>query len=614
MTASSYIASTRGYFDSTRKYIAAHKVRSAIILVVVAVALYWLWGVTHPTVVQTRYVLATVGTGTIVSTVSESGQVSPSNQVTINPQATGQITQVLVKDGEQVGKGQPLAYLNATDEYNAVTSAKASLQSAQLSLQKLQEPATALQLTQDQDSVAKAQASLETDQSNLSNDYTTAYNDTVASFLDLPSIQTQLQDIETGTEASRGTQWNIDYYENATENWDDLDAIAGRTSTYSAYTTTLAAYNKAYADFQLTSPSSSTSTDVAILNETYTTLQDEENALNAANSFIQFYENQVKNNNQVPNAEATTAITTLSSDITKINSHLSTLLSDKNQITSTQQSIVNDTSSITEGQQTLAQLQGGADALDIQSDQLNIQQQQNALQQAEDNLSNYTVSAPFAGTVANLNLNVGDTVSSGTNAATLITSADIVDISVNEVDAAKIALGEQATLTFDAIPNLSLTGTVVDVSPLGTVTQGVVSYAIKIGFTTQDTRVKAGMTVNANIQTAVHSNVLTVPASAITTSGGATYVSVFNPPLTGAGVSSTAGVVSVTPPTEIPVTVGITDNTNTEITSGLTAGEQIVARTSSSAAGKTTAASATSRSGFGGGGGGGATVIRGIGG
>ena len=609
MNPSSLLVSGRTYFSATKKYAAAHKIRSIIIAIVVIAVCYWLWGVTHPATTQTTYVLTTVKTGTIISTVSGSGQVSPSNEVTINPQASGQVSEVLVKDGQQVTTGQPLAYISAVGEYNAVQSAKASLQSAQLSLQKLQEPATTLSLAQDQDNIAKAQASLVTDQTDLQNAYSTAYSDIVSTYLDFPSIQSQLQDIETGTEAAKGSQWNLDFYENATINWDNTDALAGRTSTYAAYTTAVASYDKAYADYQLLTPSSATSSVTAMIDESYSSLQDMQNALNAMNSYIQFYDNIIKNNNQTPNAEAATSITTLSSDITKVDSHLSALLSDKNQIASTQQAIVNDAASISEGQDTLQQLQTGPDPLDIQSDQLNIQQQQDALQQAEDNLANYTISAPFSGTIADLNLNVGDTVSSGTNAATLITTQDLADLSLNEVDAAKVAVGQQATLTFDAIPNLTLTGSVVDVSPLGAVTSGVVSYAIKIGFTTQDPRVKASMTVNADIQAAVHSNVLTVPAASIVTQGSATYVRAFVPALTGSAVTSTTGVVSATAPQLIPVTIGISDNTNTEIDSGLTSGQQIVSRSSSTgAAVTTTAAAATSRAGGGGFGGGGAAI------
>lgn len=613
MNPSSFSVRARGYFGATKKYVLTHKIRSAIILIVVLFAGNWLWGVTHPATTQTTYVLTTVKTGTIISTVSGSGQVSPSNQVTINPQASGQISRVLVKDGQYVTTGQPIAYISAIGEYNAVQSAKANLQSAQLSLQKLQEPATTLSITQDQDSIAKAQASLVTDQANLQNDYATTYSDIVSTFLDLPSIQTQLQDVEVGTEASKGAQWNIDYYKDATINTDNINSLAGRTSSYAAYTKSLASYNKAFTDYQQMSATSATSTITTMANEAYSSLQDSQDALNAMNSYIEFYENIIKNNNQTVNAEAVTAVTTLSSDITKVTSHLSALLSDKNQIASTQQAIVNDIATINEGQLTLAQLQSGTTAIDLQSAELTVQQQQNALQQAEDNLANYTISAPFSGTIANLNLNVGDTVSSGTNAATMITTQDLADLSLNEVDAAKVAVGQQATLTFDAIPNLTLTGSVVDVSPLGAVTSGVVSYAIKIGFTTQDPRVKAGMTVNADIQAAVHQNVLTVPAAAIVTQSGATYVRAFVPPLTGAAASSATGIVSATTPQMIPVTIGITDNTNTEIDSGLTAGEQIVSRTSSTGASATAAAAATSRTGGGfggGGGGGGAAAIR----
>jgi HlyD family secretion protein len=341
-------------------------------------------------------------------------------------------------------------------------------------------------------------------------------------------------------------------------------------------------------------------------------VQTEQAALNTANSFIQFYENQVKNHSQNPSSEADTSITTLASDISKIDTHLTALLNDINQITTDQQTITNDATTITEDQLTLQQLQTGADPIDVQSDQLNIQQQQNALQQAEDNLANYTIMAPIAGVLANLNLHVGDTVGSGTNVATEISNGDIADLSLNEVDAAKVAVGQQATLTFDAIPNLSLAGVVVDVSPLGTVSQGVVSYDVKIGFDTQDPRVKAGMTVNADIQSAVHENVLEVPASAIKTQGAQTYVQVFTPPIMGAAASSTSGVVTTQIPVNVPVTVGISDNTNTEIISGLTAGEQIIKNTSGGSS-VSTAAAATTRAagGFGGGaGGGGAAGIR----
>jgi HlyD family secretion protein len=603
---SSITSAGKGYFSSIKRYAVAHKVISTIVAIVVIGGGYWFYQKSTSTTGETRYVIGTVQTGTVISVISGSGQVSPSNQVTINPKASGQITRVLVKNGQQVVAGQALAYIDATTQINAVSSAKADLQSAQLSLQKLQEPATTLQVTQSQDSIAKAQESAATAQTDLAKTYQGSYNDVVASFLDLPGIMSGLQDIVVGTEASHGAQWNIDYYKNATENFDN-NAFSYRNNTYNSYTSALAAYNATLADYQKTSQSSATSSVNTISNETYTMMQSVSTALNTANSFLQFYENTLKTQNQSSNSTADSGLTNLNSYITKLNAHLAALLSDTNQLQSDQQAISDSARTITEDQLSLQQLQAGPDTLDIQSSQLGVQQKQNALQQAQDDLANYTITAPFAGTLANLTIHTGDTVGSGTAVATLVTSSDFADLSLNEIDAAKIAVGQKATLTFDAIPDLSLTGSVAYVSPIGTVTQGVVAYDVKIGFDTQDARVKAGMSVNADIQTAVHQNVLEVPQSAIKTQAGQSYVQVFNPPLTPGG---TLGVVSSIPPQNVPVTTGISDDTNTEIISGLTQGEQIVTRTTSGST-ATPAATATTRGGGFGGGGGGA-VLRGL--
>ncbi len=118
------------------------------------------------------------------------------------------------------------------------------------------------------------------------------------------------------------------------------------------------------------------------------------------------------------------------------------------------------------------------------------------------------------------------------------------------------------------------------------------------------------MTVNADIQTAAHTDALYVPSSAVKTLNGVSYVQAFTPPLT--DTTGTA-VPSTVLPTQIPVTTGISDDTNIEILSGVTEGQQVVTRTTTSTtAAKTTAAAPSATSLIGGGGnrtfgGGGAT-------
>ena len=113
--------------------------------------------------------------------------------------------------------------------------------------------------------------------------------------------------------------------------------------------------------------------------------------------------------------------------------------------------------------------------------------------------------------------------------------------------------------------------------------QGVVSYTVKIGFSTQDARVKPGMSVNASIDTDVVTNALTVPASAVhTASDGSSYVLVFDPPITASGGAQ--GTLSEEIPRQTPVTIGASNTTSTQIVAGLSSGDQVVVRATSGSA------------------------------
>jgi HlyD family secretion protein len=225
---------------------------------------------------------------------------------------------------------------------------------------------------------------------------------------------------------------------------------------------------------------------------------------------------------------------------------------------------------------------------------------------AQNNYANTVITAPFDAVVGAVGVKIGDQANSATSAFTLITANQMVDLSFNEVDATKLKLGQKATLTFDAIPDLVLAGTVAELSPLGTVTQGVVSYNVKIGLDTGDDRVKPGMSVNANIITSVRENVLAVPSEAVKSQGTQSYVEV---PLTAINSASTTPVVALaSSPTRMIVSVGISNDTSTEVTNGLQEGDWVVIKTTTTGAKKT--AATTQQSGFSALGGGARGVVR----
>jgi HlyD family secretion protein len=164
--------------------------------------------------------------------------------------------------------------------------------------------------------------------------------------------------------------------------------------------------------------------------------------------------------------------------------------------------------------------------LNVQSAQLSLAKSQEALTQAETAAADYTVVAPFSGTIATVPVNKYDQASSGTTIATLITDEEYADLSLNEADVASVQVGQPVTLTFDALPNVTMQGTVATIDPVGTVTQGVVTYDVRISFNEENSAIKPGMTFEATIITSSVANAVQVPSGAVTTVGNQSYVQV----------------------------------------------------------------------------------------
>lgn len=187
---------------------------------------------------------------------------------------------------------------------------------------------------------------------------------------------------------------------------------------------------------------------------------------------------------------------------------------------------------------------------------------------AQHDLDNTVLRAPVDGTVTALNGAVGEYVaaSSGTSAlapgtdATLpgvsgatsggtstaaaaaasgparpggsqfIVLSDIdqfqVVASFNESDAAALKPNESVQVTFDAIPDLTTSGTVLSVAPSGTAVSGVISYYVTVAINADDPRLKAGQTANVTVSTSEKDNVLSVPSSAVRQLNGRSEVTV----------------------------------------------------------------------------------------
>ena len=177
-------------------------------------------------------------------------------------------------------------------------------------------------------------------------------------------------------------------------------------------------------------------------------------------------------------------------------------------------------------------------------------------------LGKLTLLAPFDGTVVAISTTTGDAVAPGTVALQLADLSSLkVLVDVSEVDVNRLKPGQEVDLTLDAVSGQSFTGTVSEIGYLGTTTQGVVNFPVTVWIAHPDPALKPGMTASAAVVTDKKSNVLLVPNRAIRVTGGQRTVTVL---FEGQQIP-------------VAVQVGLSNDTQSEITGGqLRAGDTLV--------------------------------------
>lgn len=566
-----------------RGFARAHRFWSVVIALVVLYGGYRAYAAYTAPSAATRYVTTTVATGTVVATMTESGQVSASHQLGLSPKASGEVVGIYVKPGQHVAAGQLIAALDATDAKTALTDAELSLETAKLTYAQTTATSTlALNELQAENGVTNAQTSLQ-------KTHDSTYASLASIYTDLSSLVTSLDHVLHDSQVpGRATQENVYALSDAMAGHDDSINIFANTAERS-YNAAVTAYNAALVKYKATSLSSTNDELVSLAGTTYDAATAVTQAVKDTRDFLDRLNTDYTLYNLTAPNILSSLTATIVADTATVNGDLSAALTAKTNIISAEQALA-------VAQNALEAVKGGSNALTVQQAALTLKRAQEAVNTAKQNLRDYYVYAPFAGTIASVGVQTYDQASSGTTVATIVTDKQTVDISVNEIDASKLSVGEKATLTFDALSGVTVAGTVSSVNAIGSVSQGVVSYDATITFDTPNPKVLPGMSATADIIVGSATG-LVVPGSAVKTSGTRDYVEVFNPPL--AGSESPTGAESPVAPTSVPVTTGLSNDTDTIITSGLSAGDQVVTQTVTGTGGLTGAAQSTSAFGSG---------------
>ncbi|MES2216273.1 MAG: HlyD family efflux transporter periplasmic adaptor subunit [Patescibacteria group bacterium] len=551
-------------FSRLGAWLKAHKIVTTIIIIAIIGGGYGIYRSATKVAAATQYTLSPVTRGTLTQTVTGSGQIAAQNQLDIKSEVSGTILSIPVQVGQVVTAGTIIATIDPHD-------ALVDLQNARISFAKLTEPAKERDISAASSTIAKS--------------YTDAYNTISSAFLDFSPALDGLKDILNGSTGYLSSQRST-FLSQTAQNL--------RSSAELSYDNASAEYTALLVDYKNLSRQSPRSQIENILQRTQDLSRKISEALKNTQATIVFV---TSSQPEYYPSNATSAAANVSNWSTTVNSNVANLISAENNI---QNSI-----------DSLEKLTEGADSLDIESQHLSLQEKERTYQK-------YFVRAPFDGVVGRIPVNIHDTASNGTVMATLASTNKITTIPLNEVDAVKVASGQKVSLTFDAISGLTVPGNVISIDQVGVSSQGVVTYNVKISLNQDDTRIKPGMSTDATITTEEKADTLLVPSSAVKTQGQQKYVEVFGASalsnrfrrnqqatttmatstdgsiqatstprfgqgglnrgtFSGTGIAMTIGTSTL--PTRVFVTVGDSNDTSTEILSGLTPGQLVVTRT-----------------------------------
>jgi RND family efflux transporter MFP subunit len=453
---------------------------------------------------------------------------------------TTQLTSLAIAAGNTVTTGQVLATVDPAPYQQALDQAQSDLAAAEKTLADLKEPATALEIAQADLNIAKTQYQLQKAQNTL--------DDLVNP--DLLSLESAVADAQS---ALAKAQSNLLAQQQDQSYKDQLSRLVTAEATPQATYSRLAAetYSDEYYQDRL---------ELA-----YNRLMD-------AKSTRVTYEV----NREISILQAQMQLRKAEKTLADAQEALASAQAGNDPSTSAGLALAQAQVAVNEAQVSLqtaqaarTELLAGTDATVIATAQADVDKKRLAASDAAIALSGTKLVAPFDGTLLKTNVTAGSQVAANT---TILTIANLktlqVAASVDETTIKQVSAGQIAVMTFDAFAGQTLTGTVQAVPLQGTLQGGVMVYDVPISLSnTGKLSLLVGMTANVKInvgKTGQTGTALLVPTVALQKANGLYQVLVPN-------TTDPQG-----DPVAVPVAVGLSDGTYTQITKGLNAGDQVI--------------------------------------
>ncbi len=378
-------------------------------------------------------------------------KVAPVEHASLSLPAGGLVKELLVAEGAQIQQGDLILKLDSAQQQVGVAQAQAQLQRAQASLAQL----TAGARTQE---IASAQAAVDAATARLTR-------------LSSGAVPGQLAQAEAALSSSSASLAKL--YEGA----DEGAVIAARADLANAEAT-LTQAQRAYDQV-------SSRSDIGALPQS-AQLQTASNNFEAARARLEL----------LSAAPSAADVARAGAEVQRQSASLDTL---RNTLPS---DIVQAQADLAASQAQLDLLMAGARPEQIAIAEADVAAAIAQVQQALVALSNTELRAPFGGTIAELDISVGEQAGAGAPLATLadLTRWQVETSDLTELDVVRVQPGTQVKLTFDALPDLALDGIVRLVRPRGGDNRGDVVYTAVIEPQETDPRLLWNMTAVVTVE------------------------------------------------------------------------------------------------------------------
>ncbi len=497
----------------------------AAVLLLVAVV-YWLnWSQSPETTVQgssvTSQETVTAFIGNLSASATASGRVQPRRTSTLSVATPGRVETVYVRVGDVVQAGDPLVQLATADLELNVAAAEQSLRLQEANLADLLAEPSAAELAAAEADVAAAQTNLDA----LTNGATA--EEIAAAEANLRAAQASLSAASAELNSTRSS--------------------VSESQLQSAQAAVAAAEinlrNAQEANEELTNAA------------TDQVLRQAEQQLAAARAQLEALQ---AGPDEAQLSAAQSSVTSAAAQVESRQAELDQLLQG-----ATAAQLANAEAQLAQAEAALSALLDGPTAEAIAAAEAEVEQARLSLADAQEALDKATVVAPFAGRVTAVFVVEGE-IASGPVIELIDDSALSVALQVDEADVGALSIGQPATITLSTWPDEEIEGEITIIAPGAQAAPGssLVTYEVRVGLGETDLPVRAGMTAEAGLVTAEREDVLLVPNRAIRVNRQ----------------NGTYSVLLVTGETtqEVPVTIGLRDDENTQITSGLNAGDQLL--------------------------------------